>query len=430
MNWICSQIGAREHYAIPRVLHRRGKLDSLYTDLWASPLWREAGAMIGRPVLLTRYHRDLETARVENFNLTTLVDKAFGCGVGTNPYDWFLRVGSDFGRSVEASLQRRKKVDWSEIIFFGYDTGFLEAASFVKGRGGKAVVCQMDPSRFEVDLVKAEEKIWPGWAKRSAEVPESYFKRREGEWALADLVMVNSEWSRQALIQQGVKDDKIIVVPLAYEMPKVERRVSKVEGFGNAENSHRPLSLVPRHLPSGTRLSTFDSRHPLRVLFLGQVILRKGIQYLIEAARSLQNEPVHFDVVGPVGISEEAIRSAPGNMSFHGAISRDKAAGFFAKADLFVLPTLSDGFALTQIEAMAHGVPVITTPNCGVVVSDGSDGVIVSERDACQLADALKSLIESPERLSRMGEAARLKANQFGLQQLGENLELVESRLK
>jgi hypothetical protein len=107
MNWICSQIGAREHYAIPRVLHRRGKLDSLYTDLWASPLWREAGSMIGRPALASRYHRDLETARVKNFNLTTLVDKAFGGGVDTNPYEWFLRVGSDFGRSVEASLQRR-----------------------------------------------------------------------------------------------------------------------------------------------------------------------------------------------------------------------------------------------------------------------------------------------------------------------------------
>ena len=416
MNWICSQIGAREHYAIPRVLHRRGKLDSLYTDLWASPLWREAGSMIGRPALALRYHRDLETARVKNFNLTTLVDKAFGGGVDTNPYDWFLRVGSDFGRSVEASLQRRKKVDWSEMIFFGYDTGFLEAASWVRSRGGKVVVCQMDPSRFEVDLVKAEEKLWPGWAKHSAEVPESYFKRREQEWAIADLVMVNSEWSRQALISQGVKDDKIIVVPLAYEVAEVESRGSKVEGFGNAANSLRP--------------STFDTRHPLRVLFLGQVILRKGIQYLIEAARFLQNEPVHFDVVGPIGISEEAIRSVPDNMTFHGAISRDKAPEFFAKSDLFVLPTLSDGFGLTQIEAMAYGLPVITTPNCGAVVSDGSDGVIVSVRDACKLADVLKSFVESPERLSKMRDAARLKSAQFGLRQLGENLEKLEARLK
>jgi glycosyltransferase involved in cell wall biosynthesis len=409
MNWICSQIGAREHYAIPRVLHRSGKLDSLYTDLWASPLWREAGAMLGRPVLDSRYHPDLETARVKNFNLTTLVDKAFGGGSDTNPYDWFLRVGSDFGSSVEASLQRRKGVNWSEKIFFGYDTGFLEAASWVRGRGGKSVVCQMDPSRFEVDLVKAEEKLWHGWARRSAEVPDDYFKRREEEWAIADLVIVNSEWSRQALIQQGVSESKLMVVPLAYE-------ASEVKSFRGQKNSFRP--------------STFDSRHTLRVLFLGQVILRKGIQYLIEAARSFKDEPVHFDVVGPIGISEEAIRSAPDNMTFHGAISRDKAPEFFAKSDLFVLPTLSDGFALTQIEALAYGLTVITTPNCGEVVSDGVDGLIVQARDASKLADALKSFVESPERLSPMSDAARLKAAQFGLQQLTENLEKLEERLK
>ena len=425
MNWICSQIGAREHYAIPRVLHRRGKLDSLYTDLWASPLWREAGSLIGRPALASRYHRDLETAHVKNFNLTTLVDKAFGGGSDMNPYEWFLRVGSDFGRSVEASLRRRKKVDWSEMVFFGYDTGFLEAASYVRNRGGKAVVCQMDPSRFEVDLVKAEEKLWPGWAKRSAEVPESYFKRREQEWGIADLVMVNSEWTKGALIRQGVSADKIVIVPLAYEADK--RRNLKPETGNLKGGSYSAVDSENSSLRS--QVSSFSVR-PLRVLFLGQVILRKGIQYLIEAARSLQNEPIHFDVVGPIGISEEAIRSAPDNMSFHGAISRDKAPGFFAKADLFVLPTLSDGFALTQIEAMAYGLPVITTPNCGEVVSDGVDGKIVQARDAGKLAEALSSFLEVPELLVTMREAARLKANQFGLQQLGENLEKLEARLK
>jgi hypothetical protein len=130
------------------------------------------------------------------------------------------------------------------MIFFGYDTGFLEAASYIRKRGGKAVVCQMDPSRFEVDLVKAEEKLWPGWAKRSVEVPESYFKRREQEWAIADLVMVNSAWSRQALISQGVKDDKIIVVPLAYEVAEERSLPLQPSNLRWSEAStERPKSL-------------------------------------------------------------------------------------------------------------------------------------------------------------------------------------------
>ena len=96
---------------------------------------------------------------------------------------------------------------------------------------------------------------------------------------------------------------------------------------------------------------------PLRVLFLGQVILRKGIQYLIAAARRLEAENIRFDVVGPIGISRRAMTTAPSNMTFHGRTGRDQAATWYQRSHLFVLPTLSDGFAITQLEAMTYGLP-------------------------------------------------------------------------
>ena len=267
----------------------------------------------------------------------------------------------------------------------------------------------MDPSRYEIDLVKAEEKRWPSWARRSVEVPESYFRRREEEWVVADLVMVNSEWTKAALIRQGIAADKVIIVPLAYEVPPVESQKSKVE------SSPRPSSFVPRH--------------PLRVLFLGQVILRKGIQYLIEAARLLEKEPIHFDVVGSIGISDKAVASAPANMTFHGPVSRDRTEEFYRSADLFVLPTLSDGFALTQLEAMAHGLPVIATPNCGEVVTDGIDGLIVPASDSNALAEAFQLILQDPVKLEAMSEATQAKVKQFSLGRLGEDLESLEERL-
>jgi glycosyltransferase involved in cell wall biosynthesis len=313
----------------------------------------------------------------------------------------------------------------------------------------------MDPSRFEVDLVREEEARWPGWSRRSAEVPEAYFRRREEEWAVADLVMVNSAWSKQALMKQGVPESKLVVVPLAFEAtktPAVESREpsgleamrkttegspqgatatgrlwrqTRVEGFnsgfrfaGPAVASH-PLRQV----------SSFSQNRPLRVLFLGQVILRKGIQYLIEAAKLLKDESIHFDVVGPIGISEEAMKSAPPNMTFHGSVTRDRTREFYESADLFVLPTLSDGFALTQLEAMAHGLPVIATPNCGEVVTDGVDGLTVPAGDPMALAEAFQLLIQDPEKLKAMSEATKAKVEQFSLARLGENLEGVESLL-
>ena len=419
MKWICSQIGAREHYAIPRVLHRLGKLECLYTDIWAGTLWRTLGSFLRRPILSSRFHFDLTDAKVESFDLTTVVDSVFGGYLKKNPYDWFLYVGNDFGRSVVESLNGKNGINCKELIFFGYDTGFLEPAQWVKARGGKAIVCQMDPSRIEVNIVKEEEKCWPGWAKRSYQIPDSYFQRREKEWEAADLVMVNSEWTKNALVSQGVAVDKMIVIPLAYETEKNIQQISI--GRRKRVDDH------PSHLSSGC---LFSSARPLRVLFLGQVILRKGIQYLIGAAELLQSEPVKFDVVGPIGISEEAVRAAPSNMTFHGSISRDKASKYFMNADLYVLPTLSDGFALTQLEAMAYGLPVITTLHCGKVVTDGVDGTIVPSRDAKALAEAVCSLIRDTEKLESMQRATEVKGVQFSMEVLGGHLKALENHLK
>ena len=436
MKWITSQIGAREHFAIPRVLYASGKLERLYTDFWATAPWRLIGKLSGNSGLATRCHADLVGASVTGFNFHAL--KNFRQRFA-NPYDGFLQVGEAFGRDVVKALEAGSFFHSSAFslqpsvsshscppsithhlspmtkIFFGYDTGFLEPARWVKARGGKTIVCQMDPARYEVDLVMEEEKRWPGWAKRSVEVPEAYFQRREAEWTVADLVMVNSDWSKQGLIRQGVKEEKIVVVPLAYEVTQDEGRGTRDKGYGNAEKS--------------SRRSTFDSRRPLRILFLGQVILRKGIQYLIEAARMLEEESVHFDVVGPIGIADEGVKSSPKNMTFHGPVSRDQTEEFYRTADLFVLPTVSDGFALTQLEAMAHRLPVIATPNCGEVVTDGVDGLIVPACDPMALAEAFQLLIQDPEKLRAMNEATKAKVQKFSLARLGENLTELEIRL-
>jgi glycosyltransferase involved in cell wall biosynthesis len=427
MKWICSQIGAREHYAVPHVLNRAGKLERFYTDFWASAPWRLLGKLTGKGSLAARCHPDLAGASVKAFNYEAL--KASRQRFA-NPYDGFLQVGKAFGQQVVSDLVKSKDTpnSWlpasNSIVFFGYDTGFLEPAQWIKARGGKSIVCQMDPSRYEVDLVKEEEARWPGWAQHSVEAPDAYFKRREDEWATADLVMVNSEWSNQALIKQGVPESKLAVVPLAFEANNPR---PSIDGTCPPASSAGPLGLpsaVYRAAPQ-----RLGSRRPLRVLFLGQVILRKGIQYLIEAARLLEKEPIHFDIVGSIGISDQAVASAPSNMTFHGPVGRDRTEEFYRAADLFVLPTLSDGFALTQLEAMAYGLPVITTPNCGEVVSDGVDGFIVPASDVNALAEALQLILQDPEKLQAMSEATGAKLEQFSLGRLGDDLAGLEQRL-
>ena len=402
MTWLCVQDGAREHYAIPRALHRERRLALFATEFWARPVARRM-AHWPMQMLGPRWHPELDGAAIVSWNWQCFLPR-FSPRVARerngNPYEAFVRTGRRFSERVGHWLARHK-VELKGKVVFSYDTTALELFRFARARGAVCVLGQMDPSRIEFELVREEEERWPGWALRAAEVPEDYLARREQEWALADRVVVNSKFCGRALLQQGVPEEKLAVVPLAYEASSQERSSGTEEG---------------------------KKGRPIRVLFLGQVILRKGIQYLIEAAKLLRKEYVVFDVVGPIGISNEALKRAPSNVIFHGRASREKASKWYRRSDVFVLPTLSDGFALTQLEAMAHGLPVIATPNCGEVVTHGEDGFIVPIRDAAALAGALNSYLANPAMLAAHGGAALRKLAKFSLESLAQNLKALEKK--
>jgi len=404
--WFCSQIGAREHYAVPRVLHRNGHLAALYTDFWAGGFVRQMARRTNLKTfrsLATRFHSELSAAPIISWNARSLAWEA-GLRHQRNGqvYKSFAKIGNAFALCVREALKQRNDFN-PDSIFFSYDTGALETMEWCRERRIRCILNQMDPNRVEVEMVQEEEKRWPGWSAQSLEVPEEYFRRREKEWALADRVVVNSDFCGQALVKQGVPAQKLTVLPLCFEA-------------GNAE-------------PQNNQRNSQNGKSKLRILFLGQVILRKGIQYLIEAAKLLENEPVRFDIVGPIGISEAAVTTAPKNMTFHGRATRDQTANWYRQSDVFVLPTLSDGFAITQLEAMSYGLPVVATPCCGSVVSDGVDGFIVPPRDANTLAKTIQRYSTEPGLLEQQRNAVHAKIRQFTLDRLASNLRSLEQEM-
>src|SRR5260370_12537111 len=128
------------------------------------------------------------------------------------------------------------------------------------------------------------------------------------------------------------------MIPLAYEEP----------GLGRLAEPR-----LQRNYPDH-----FTAERPLRVLFLGLINLRKGVARLLEAARMLRDEPVEFWLVGPVEIANASTVAQAGRVKWFGPATRQQAAEVYRHADVFLLPTLSDGFAITQLEAQAHGLPI------------------------------------------------------------------------
>ncbi len=392
-------MSAREHYAVPRAFQRLGQLRSFYTEVWcrygSSALRRGPRSL---RAFATRQHPELHSQNVVSFTSSTLIDQCVRKflprkGTVDDQHSAYVRDGKAFCNRVNRHL-RRQKLDPSVDVFFGFDTGCLETLHLLNEQHLITVVDQIDPARTEENLVLVESEKWPGWTGLPGRVPVEYYDRLAAEWAAASMVLVNSEWSKKALVEQGVHAQKIVVVPLAYE-PSIS------------------TPMVSRRNTSG----------PLTVLWLGSVILRKGIQYLIGAAQILANSNIRFVVAGTVGISADAIATAPPNMSFVGSVTRDQTSDYYRQADLFVLPTVSDGFGLTQLEAMAHGLPVITTPNCGAVVDHGNDGFIVRACDSEALAGAIAELDSDRPTLQSMSAAAITKSRQFSLERYAQTVE-------
>jgi glycosyltransferase involved in cell wall biosynthesis len=382
MKVIVIQKGTREHFLAARALHRRGMLGQLVVDWYApkNPVLKWVAGLMGR--CFGGWGRAALAARAPDIP-DNLVRPNRINGLLVKWKQNFSPFGnSSYARALESDVAFTRMVARLNFpphdVLFGYSYMSLEALEAEQGRGVLTILDQIDPGPVEFRLVAEEMAQHPELAGPPSPFPAAYYERNRREWELADVIVVNSAWSREALIAEGVNPAKIELLPLAFEI-KAEKQ----------------------------KTETRKSEMPLRVLFLGQVNVRKGIYYLMEAAKLLEREKIHFDVVGPISIFSRVVEAAPGNMTFHGPVSRDRAAEWYRQSNVFALPTLSDGFALTQIEAMAHGLPVIATPNCGRVVENSKTGFIIPPRDTRALVDAILRFAHSPGLAGEMGAQCR-----------------------
>jgi glycosyltransferase involved in cell wall biosynthesis len=130
------------------------------------------------------------------------------------------------------------------------------------------------------------------------------------------------------------------------------------------------------------------------------------VRPLLDAIRELRGEPIEFHFVGPSATQyEEELRGSP-NLVWHGAVSRDQTHRHYQAADVFILPTFSDGFGLTQLEAMSFGLPVIASRSCGEVVRDHENGLILGQVSSKMIVEALRALCQAPALVSSLREGA------------------------
>ena len=405
--WLCCQLGAREHYAIPRALFRLGTLDWLVTDAWIPP--SSVLSKISGRNLADRFHNDLSDARVLAFNSSAILFEMLARARRLTEWETIIERNQWFERKVIGALKSQLSTRSGQPILLSYSYAALEPFRFAKLRGWKTLLLQIDPGPEEQRIVAEEVARVPALAGEWRVAPLDYWSSWRQECDLADHIIVNSEWSREGLMRSGIPTQKLTFIPLAYEAS---------EG-GDQKSEIQQVRSYP---------ARFTQERPMRVLFLGQVNLRKGIARLLQAAQTLRDEPVEFWIVGPVQIANAETAADNARVKWFGPVARKETAKKYKAADVFILPTLSDGFAITQLEAQAYGLPVISSKTCGGVVENGRNGIILEEPSAPCIAAAIRECMVDPNRLQTL-TAGSYRGNEFTTDMLGQRLRELGSRL-
>lgn len=392
-SWIVCQLGAREHYAVAQALHRRGQLDRLVTDAWCPP-----GAMVGlaKRSLRERYHAGLADARVVAANQSCIAFELQARARGLTGWP-LIMARNDWFQNMAVARLTKAVTGGGPLTLFAYSYAALDIFRHARAQGWRTVLGQIDPGLPEERIVSRLYEANPEQRGQWQPAPVEYWRRWREECEIADSIVVNSEWSRRALIEESVPAEKIRIVPLAYEAPP------EVTDF-------------KREYPE-----RFTSGRPLRVLFLGQINLRKGTGPLFDAIRLLTDEPVEFWFAGQRQITVPEDLEINPSVKWFGHIHRSATARFYREADVFIFPTHSDGFGLTQLEAQGWGLPVIASRFCGAVVEDGRNGTVLAEVTGPAIAEALRACLAAPERLREMAARAVAPAA-YGLENAGRTL--------
>jgi glycosyltransferase involved in cell wall biosynthesis len=375
-----AQLGARYRYLYAALLYESGMLDKLYTDFWM-PVNLESDKL---PSIM-RKMAGRRSDRISNRKVVSfyrLGYQLYSALKKSNDIFYQSEVLAEFGS--EFAKRQLKSIDRSSG-YIGMCSESLEVIRELKKCGSQTTLIQYDACD-DSSILLAENRRWPDWSPEGNQRSPQYYRRVYLEWAETDRIMVNSEWTRDLIVTQGADPSKIYTVPLVCinRNPEADRQINMSK--------------------------------PLKVLFVGSVVLRKGVQYLIEAARLLNHSRFEFFILGQNYQSPDAFKGVGENVHFIGQIPFQEVEKYYRDCDVLVFPTLSDGFGSVQVEAMSYGLPVIATSSCASVAENEKSGFIIPPADSGSLVLCLKQLEEDRRLLEKLSVNAPRRAQEFSFE--------------
>jgi glycosyltransferase involved in cell wall biosynthesis len=280
-------------------------------------------------------------------------------------------------------------------IFCGL-SGFGLRTGTTAQKNGVKYVCDRGSShiRYQARLLKEE---YGAQGISYASVDPWIIDREEAEYEQADAITVPSTFALRSFIAEGVSRRKMRLAPYGVDLA--------------------------RFTPAGS-----PPKDQFRVLFVGSISVRKGVHYLFDAFARLRASRKKLTVIGTIEPSLLAkVRRCADNdsISLLGHIPQSQLKYYMSTHHVLVLPSIEEGLAMVQAQAMACGCPVIATTNTGAsdLFEDGKEGFIVPIRDSQAIADRLQHLADDPCLQQSMSAASLARvAMRSGWQQYGSEI--------
>ncbi len=373
MQIVQAVFGVFHHFELARELQRRGHLSTIYSTFPWRRLKREG----------------LPREKVQTFpwlHVPEILLRQRGVR-GEWLYD---QLGYANALAFdEWTLRRIPQCD----AFIALSGAGLKTGIRVQQMGGR-FICDRGSThiRYRAELVEEEHRRW-GAAEGSRDDPRD-MAREEDIYEKVDALTVPSSYSARTYVERGIPADKIHVLPYGVLLDRFKK-------VGD---------------PPADRFE---------VLYVGRVSLPKGFPYLLEAFARLKAPNKHLTVIGamPPEMKDVLAKLPTESVTFTGPIPQLELKERMSRSHVMVMPSLDEGMALVQGQAMACGCPVIATTNTGAedLFTDGVEGYIVPIRDPEALQDRMQQVADDNSLQQRMSEAALARVRGLGgWQQYGD----------
>jgi glycosyltransferase involved in cell wall biosynthesis len=308
-----------------------------------------------------------------------------GFGFATRHEVGFFSVDAVYSAFDKCVSKRIQKGNFN--VVYCYEDGALKTFRAAKSRGVPCIydlpIAHWATAR---QLMAEEADRLPDWAFTMEGLRDSdqKLRRKDEELDLADVVICPSFFVRDSLPVDILKHKSVEVVPF---------------GSPTILESARPIRRVG----------------PLKVLFAGSMTQRKGLADVFAAMDLIDSKKIELHVLGLPVADMDFYRSRCPDFIYHRTRPNSAVLELMASCDVLVLPSIVEGRALVQQEAMACGLPIIVTRNAGGedLVEDGKAGYLIPIRDPQAIAEKLEILNRDRGLLASMGNAAKEKASQL-----------------